>query len=117
MPESPTQARRYFGSFLGIREQASPRPSAIENGRETQLATQLTGALEAWWSAIFKRNALAIGLTMRLFRVYCENVFTTKDTKFGVLIIRTLRVLRDLRGEQNNSNVIHYPHKSLKNQQ
>ncbi len=33
-----------------------------------------------------------------------KKVFTTKDTKstkFGVLIIRTLRVLRDLRGEVN----------------
>jgi hypothetical protein len=26
-------------------------------------------------------------------------LFTTKDTKFGVLIFRNLRVLRDLRGE------------------
>jgi alkylhydroperoxidase family enzyme len=37
-----------------------------------------------------------------LFQVKCGRVFTTKDTKttkFGVLIIRTLRVLRDLRGE------------------
>jgi hypothetical protein len=44
-------------------------------------------------------------------RVYCEDVFTTKDTKhvlskvegstkFGVLIIPTLR---DLRGEQKDS--------------
>jgi len=26
---------------------------------------------------------------------------TTKNTKFGGIIIQTLRVLRDLRGEQN----------------
>ena len=49
------------------------------------------------------------------FRVYCDDVFTTKDTKFGILIIRTLRVLRALRGEQNKLNVAHDPHKSLKN--
>jgi hypothetical protein len=41
--------------------------------------------------------------------------FTTKDTKstkFGVLIIRKLRVLR---GEQSKLNLAHYPHKSPKN--
>jgi len=36
----------------------------------------------------------------------------TKSTKFGVVIIRTVRVLR---GEQNKLNVAHNPHKSLKN--
>jgi hypothetical protein len=62
------------------------------------------------------------------FVVYCEDVFTTKDTKStkfglspegfrpqgGVVIIRTLRVLRALRGEQNKLKVAHDPHKKLK---
>jgi len=51
----------------------------------------------------------------RFFLVYCKDVFTTKDTKstkFGVLIIWNLRVLR---GEQNELNVTHYSHESLKN--
>ena len=54
-----------------------------------------------------------------------KKVFTTKDTKhalskaegstkFELLIIRTLRVLRELRGEQNNLNDTHDPRKSLK---
>ena len=40
----------------------------------------------------------------------------TKSTKFGSKNIRNLRVLRALRGKQNKLSVIHYPHKSLKNQ-
>ena len=41
------------------------------------------------------------------FRVQCERLFTTKDTqstKFEILIIQTLRVLRELRGERNQGD-------------
>jgi hypothetical protein len=54
-----------------------------------------------------------LGFINGFFRVYCEDVFTTKDmksTKFGVLIVWNLRVLRALRGEQNKLNVTRYPH-------
>jgi hypothetical protein len=52
---------------------------------------------------------------LKFFRVCCEVVFTTKDTKstkFGIFITRNLRVLR---GERNELHVILYPHKHLKN--
>src|SRR6185369_5714295 len=39
----------------------------------------------------------------------------TKSTKCKVLIVRKLRVLRALRGEQCKLNLAHYPNKSLKN--
>ena len=39
----------------------------------------------------------------------------TKSTKCKVLIVRKLRVLRALRGEQCKLNLAHYPHKSFKN--
>jgi len=38
----------------------------------------------------------------------------TKSTKWKVLIVRKLRVLRALRGEQCKLNLAQYPHKSLK---
>ncbi len=36
-----------------------------------------------------------------LYRAVRKSDLTTKSTKFGIIIIRTLRVLRDLRGESN----------------
>ena len=57
------------------------------------------------------------GTQAGLFVLIPKLVFSkedTKSTKFGVLIFPTLRVLRDLRGEENRMNVTHNPHKKAK---
>ena len=58
----------------------------------------------------------------RFFRVYCQDFFTTKDTKGSDDQISELRALRDLRGEvdfliardyggkRNTLNMNRYPH-------
>jgi hypothetical protein len=73
-------------------------------------------------------DSSALKCLEKIFRVYCEDVFTTKDTKGSDDKISELRALRDLRGEldflivrdyrgeQNKMNVTHVPHKNLKNQ-
>jgi len=43
-------------------------------------------------------------------------VFSKEITKFGLLIFRNLRGLRDLRGKQNNLNDTHHPQKWLMRQ-